>query len=115
MRKPSAILLSFALLVLPSIASAQSANGVSSISTSDAPAAPIRQTGESRTLSGMILTREDALVPNVSVIVRTAAGAELRTASDQKFRADHTPSRSERRRDARAERILSRHESQSLC
>lgn len=88
MRKPSAIILSLALLLLPSIAAAQSANSASSIPTSDASVPLIRQSGESRSLSGVILSRQDELVPNVSVIVRTATGEEQRTVSDANGRFD---------------------------
>lgn len=77
-------MLGLTLLWLSSIALAQSANSTSSISTSDAPVPFIRQSGESRSLSGVILSRQDELVPNVSVIVRTATGEELQTASDAK-------------------------------
>jgi outer membrane receptor protein involved in Fe transport len=82
MRKSSVIILSLALLWLPSIASAQSAPGASSISTSDTPVSLAGQSGESRPLSGVILSRQDELVPNVSVIVRTATGEQRQTVSD---------------------------------
>ena len=82
MRKSSIIILSLALLWLPSIAPAQSAPGAPSTSTSDAPVSFTRQSGKSRTLSGVILSRQDELVPNVSVIVHAATGEQGRIVSD---------------------------------
>lgn len=94
MRKPSAIVLSLTLLLLPSIASAQSAREASATLTPNAPVSFIRQAGETCKLSGVILSRQDELVPDVSVIVRTTTGEEQRAVSDANGKFDLSVPRS---------------------
>lgn len=79
MGKLSAVVV--AMLLLAAQAAAQFPFSGSLIRQADTPVAPARQTGGGRILSGSVLTQHDELLPDVTVIVRSASG-EARTISD---------------------------------
>ncbi len=64
-----------ALLIAPR-ALTQSSISISTIRTSDALGAPFAQTGDTRTLSGIIVTQTGELVPGVTVIAHSSTGEE---------------------------------------
>lgn len=87
MRRLSILVLAAALLVLHSAqgtrAQQQSPMNLSSVAVSDTLQPSQQQaSGDMRTLSGVILSEKDELVPNVTVTARTASGAERTTKSN---------------------------------
>lgn len=80
MRNSSAIILSLALLI-PSNALARSVNNISTITVTDTLATPAQQAGDTRTVSGVIVSQQNELVPGVTVIARSRSG-ERRATSD---------------------------------
>ncbi len=84
MRKSSMLVLILALLLCRSARPlAQSRVEFSSVAVSDTLAPqPQQASGETRTLSGVILSEKDELVPNVTVTARAASGEERTTKSN---------------------------------
>lgn len=86
MRQLSIIVLTAALLVFQSTrAAAQSKMNLSTVEVSDTlipQQQPQSSPGETRTLSGVILSEKNELVPNVTVVARTASGEERTTKSN---------------------------------
>ncbi len=86
MRRVSNLVLAAVLLVLHSAHGAwaqQSPMNLSAVAVSDTlqPQQPQSSSGDTRTLSGVILSDKDELVPNVTVTARTASGGERTTKS----------------------------------
>ncbi|MDX6694703.1 MAG: hypothetical protein QOF02_2306, partial [Blastocatellia bacterium] len=64
-------------LAISSRALAQSAPGISSVPTTDALAfVPLQQTGETRVVSGVVVSQQNELVPNVRILIRSSNGEQ---------------------------------------
>ncbi|MGI8836934.1 MAG: carboxypeptidase-like regulatory domain-containing protein [Pyrinomonadaceae bacterium] len=81
MSKKSIIVFSLALFLCPKLL-AQSVINVSRIGATDALPASVQKRGETRTLSGVIISQQNELVPAVTVIARYSSG-EQRVTSDE--------------------------------
>ncbi|MEJ7713571.1 MAG: hypothetical protein WKF84_27930 [Pyrinomonadaceae bacterium] len=73
MQKLSAIVFSLAFFVCPKVL-AQSVINISTIAATDTLAAPAQQTGDTHTLTGVIVSQQNELVPGVTVIARSLFG-----------------------------------------
>ncbi len=76
MKKMSFLICLLALSLSPRIIAAQSIINISSVTVTDTLAARTQQTNATRTLSGIVLSPQNELVPGVTVIARSATGEQ---------------------------------------